>query len=103
MGPIFLFLIAAVFSHKINSGENILCQGPGVGSPKRDGQFFFGIALGKNLDCGQYINGKHIRVFVKQISGNLQSVCDPEHLVRYMRPLQHPQMSRDFDTFSNFL
>ena len=43
----------------------------------------------KNFNCGQYMNGEHIFLFY-----------DQNHLIF---PLEHSQVSRDFDNFSNFL
>ena len=76
---------------------HFIIRGAGGGSPKWNDQFFRR-CFRKNLNCGQCTDYKHISVFEKQISDNFQSFCDQNHLVRYMG-----QMSRDFDTFSNFL
>ena len=53
-GLIFLYSIAEVVSHKINSGENLIVKGSGGGTFN-----FFGVVFGKNHG-GQYMIGEHI-------------------------------------------
>ena len=57
-----------------------------------------------NYFCGQCINDKQITFCVLQIRDKLSLNHNQNNLVGFLVfPLQHPQISRDFDSFSKFL
>ena len=66
--------------------------------------YFFRRCFRKNLNCGQCINDTQITLCVLQIWDKVSLNHNQNNLVGFLGlPLQHPQISRDFDSFSKFL
>ena len=61
----------------------------------------FWYCFSKSLNCGQYMDDKHIFIFLKT---NFKWFSKCSWLIGYIRlPITVPQICRDFDIFSNFL
>ena len=97
----FLYMIAEVFIYKISSGHKSYSLGAGWGVTKVGRSIFSAVFSKTSIADSTWI----INIFFKN---KLQIICKVfvtkitySHICVF--PSHHPQISRDFDSFSNFL